>query len=70
MYYYNCMYVLDRKTVKVHRKFKTRTEAIDYVFRKLPMNSTLLYEIVRNDKHNVEYVCNSFNRFWVSRKKH
>lgn len=70
MYYYNCMYVLDYETVKVHRKFKTRTEAINYVFKKFPSTSTLLYEIVRNDKHNVEYVCDDFNRFWVSRNRY
>lgn len=70
MYYYSCSYVLNHRTFNVHRKFKSRIQAIQYIFRLLPYNSTLLYEIVREDKHNVEYVCNNMNRFWISRERY
>lgn len=66
MTYYTLSYVLDHETVSVRRKFRTRDEAIAYTFKKLPYNAELLYEIDRGN-HFIEYVCNNFNRFFVSR---
>ena len=67
MKFYTLSYVLDHQTYVVRKKFRTRNEAIDYSFRQFPDNTQLLYEIVRDNKHDVEYVCSNFNRFFVSR---
>lgn len=66
MTYYILSYVTDGKTVSVRKKFRTRNEAIDYTFKKLPRNAELLYEIDRGS-HRIEYVCNNFNRFFINR---
>jgi hypothetical protein len=66
MKYYTLSYVVEHKTVFVRRRFKTRDEAINYSFKKLPTSAQLLYEINKGN-HNIEYVCNNFNRFWVAR---
>ena len=66
MKYYILSYVLDHKTISVRKKFKTRNAAIAYIFRKLPRSTELLYEINRGN-HFIEYVCNNFNRFFISR---
>ena len=66
MKYYILSYVLNSETVIVRKKFKSRNDAIDYTFKRMPMNTELLYEIERG-AHNIEYVCNNSNRFFVSR---
>ena len=66
MTYYILSYVTDGETVSVRKKFRTRNDAIDYTFKKLPMNAELLYEIDRGN-HHIEYVCNNFNRFFINR---
>ena len=66
MKYYILDYVVNSRTISVRRKFKTRNDAIKYSFKKLPYNTELLYEINRGN-HNVEYVCNNCNRFFITR---
>lgn len=67
MKYYILSYVVDGgRTIYVHKKFRTRIDAINYTFKKLPSNAELLYEINRGN-HHIEYVCNNFNRFFINR---
>ena len=66
MKYYTLSYVLDSKTICVRKKFKTRTHAINYAFNKMPIKTQILYEIEKA-KHDIEYVCNNFNRIFISR---
>ena len=66
MKYYTLSYVLDSRTICVRRKFKTRTQAINYAFDKLTLRSQVMYEINRGN-HFIEYVCNNFNRIFVNR---
>lgn len=50
----------------IYRKFKSRNAALNYMFSKLPSNSELDYENVIS-KHNIEYVCTDYNRFFIER---
>ena len=71
------LYVLETinngATVKVNKKFKSRSKAIDYAFtyfeRKTFNNDLQIedeYEIEGN-KHNIEYVLDYYTRFRVER---
>lgn len=50
----------------IYRKFKSRTAALNYMFKRLPNNSELSYENVIS-KHNIEYVCTDHTRFSIER---
>ena len=49
-----------------YRKFKTRSDALNYMFDRLPANSELEYENVIS-KHNIEYICTDHSRFSIER---
>jgi hypothetical protein len=66
MKYYTLSYVSNNRTIFVSKRFKTRSEAINYAFKKLPLRVELSHEIDRGN-HFIEYVCSNFNRFFVSR---
>lgn len=68
MKYYTAEAITNSKTIKVNKRFATRDEAINYVFNKiLPFNAQVEEEISKGN-HRVEYRCNNYNRFIVSRQ--
>lgn len=64
--YYTLSYMSDYKSVVVARRFKTRNQAINYMFKKLPFSAQLSHEIDRGN-HQIEYVCTNYSRFFVTR---
>ena len=73
MKYYTLETINNGHSVKINKKFNSRTEAINYAFayfEKRFYNGDLQVEDVydiADDKHNVEYVLNYSNRFRVNR---
>ena len=71
---YKLSAVVDGDTVKLKKSyFSTRDNAIDYMFNYF--NNHFIYgmqvedeHIVNGDKHSIEYVCNDYNRFTVTRE--
>ena len=64
--------VVDGKNIKVDRLFGSRDEAIKYMFHYYDKH--LLYSLSVNEeyfidgnKHDVEYVCDYYNRFRIAR---
>lgn len=49
----------------VSKRFKSRNEAINYAFKKLPLGTTVEEEIVRDENSSIEYVCSNRNRFTI-----
>lgn len=64
--YYTLSYTSDYKSIVVSRRFKTRNQAINYMFKKLPLSAQLSYEVDRGN-HSIEYVCSNHSRFFVTR---
>lgn len=73
MKYYTLETINNGHSVKINKKFNSRTEAINYAFAYFERrfyNGDLQVEDVydiADDKHNVEYVLNYSNRFRVNR---
>ena len=73
MKYYTLETINNGKTVRINKKFTTRDAAIDYAFAYFEdryYNDGLQVEdtySIRNDKHNIEYVLDYYNRFRVNR---
>ncbi len=76
MKYYTLETINNGKTVRINKKFNTRTSAIDYAFDyfekhivKDGLHDARLEEefAIDNNKHNVEYVLDYNNRFRVNR---
>ena len=72
MKYYTLETINNGRTVKIHKKFTTRDQAIDYAFAYFESryNDGLQVEDVYNiadNKHNVEYVLDYYNRFRINR---
>ena len=73
MKYYTLETIKNGTTVKFNKKFNSRNSAINYAFayfEKRLYNGYLQVEDefnIDNDKHNVEYVLDYFNRFRVNR---
>jgi len=63
--------VIDGKDAKISKEFKSRNDAIDYVFKlysKTRVDNLLQLETEdRVEKHSVEYVCNRDTRFTITR---
>lgn len=64
--------VVDGKNVSFDKKFKSRDDAIDYMFKyytdHFMYNIQVEEEFAKgDDQHNVEYVCNNYNRFRIAR---
>lgn len=64
MKYYYKLKTNKNSFLSICRKFKSRNDALNYMFKKLPNNSELDYENVIS-KHNIEYVCTDYNRFSI-----
>ena len=65
--------IINGKTTKFNRKFASRQNAIDFMFDYL--ESAYIFDkqindeyIVEDNKHKVEYVCDYYTRFIVTRE--
>ena len=67
MKYYILYGFANSKSFRASKKFKTRNDAINYAFRYLPLFTEVNEEIFK-DKHTIEYVCNNYSSFTVSRQ--
>ena len=73
MKYYTLETIYNGNTEKITKKFTSRNAAINYAFayfEKRLYNTELQVEdefVIDNDKHNIEYVLNYFDRFRVNR---
>ena len=64
--------VVDGEYIKFDRLFKSRDEAIDYIFRYYEDHNILNIEVndeycVDSNKHDIAYVYNYYNRFRIAR---
>lgn len=66
MKYYILRGFVESKYFSVSKKFKTREEAVDYAFKKLPAFSEIQEEYNRGN-HLIEYKCAEKVRFFISR---
>ena len=73
MKYYTLETILNGKTEKIAKLFTSRNQAINYAFdyfEKKTLNPELQVEdefVIDNNKHNIEYVLNYYDRFRVNR---
>lgn len=73
MKYYTLETINNGSTVKINKKFNTREQAINYAFayfERRYLNDGLQVNdeySIENNKHNVEYVLDYFNRFRINR---
>jgi len=53
----------------LRKKFKTRDAALNFLEKILDTNNLQIEKInrVQENKHNIEYYCNDFNRFFIKR---
>ena len=74
MNYYTLRAVVNGEPIDFSKKkFSSRQGAIDYMFDYLDRACIFNKEVseeyaIGNDKHRIEYVCDYFNRFIVSRE--
>ena len=74
MRYYTLEAVVHGNNAKLDRQvFASRKEAIDYMFSYFEKHYIYGLEVetehtVDNNKHSIEYVCNYYNRFTITRK--
>ena len=64
--------VVDGKYIKFNRIFRSRNEAIDYIFRYYEQHYMVNMEVneeycVDGNKHDIAYVYDYFNRFRIAR---
>ena len=64
--------VVDGEYIKFDRIFKSRDEAIDYIFRYYEDHNMVNVEVndeycVDGNKHDIAYVYNYYNRFRIAR---
>lgn len=73
MKYYELKAVVDGDTAKLKRNlFATRGDAINYMFKYYRMHYIYNLQVVdeypiNGNKHNIEYVCDFYNRFTINR---
>ena len=73
MKYYTLETINNGNTVRINKKFTSRDQAINYAFayfERRYLNEALQVEdeyTIADNKHNVEYVLDYFNRFRVNR---
>lgn len=73
MKYYTLETIYNGNTEKITKKFTSRNAAINYAFayfEKRLYNTELQVEdefVIDDNKHNIEYVLNYFDRFRVNR---
>ena len=74
MKYYTLTAIVNGKTEHLRRSiFSSRDEAINYMFDYYEKHYLFDKQVndeysVDGDKHNIEYVCDHFNRFRIARK--
>lgn len=69
---YKLSAVVEGENIVFNKNFKTRTDALDYIFTyydKHHLQSLYIDEeyYVNENKHDIEYVCDYSNRFRVTR---
>ncbi len=71
MKYYTLEATVNRKSIKFDKKFNSRKDAIDYMFKYLEKNYIYNFNINESynvsNKHEVEYVSDFNNRFLINR---
>lgn len=67
MKYYILNGFVENKYFSVSKKFKTRQDAVDYAFKKLPAFAEIQEEYDRGN-HLIEYKCAEKVRFFISRQ--
>lgn len=73
MKYYTLNAIVNGKNVRLKRNmFKTRSDAIEYMFQYYEKYNMFTLEVrdeypVNGNKHSIEYVCNFHNRFTITR---
>ncbi len=70
MKYYSLTGVVAGQTIQFRKKFKRRNDAINYMFKYYGnhyLGNLTVEDTIEIKKHNVEYVCNQYNRFIISR---
>ncbi len=73
MKYYTLETIYNGNTEKITKKFSSRNQAINYAFgyfEKKTYNTDLQVEdefVINNNKHNVEYVLDYYDRFRINR---
>ena len=74
MKYYILSAIVNGKEPSLKRRmFSSRVEALNYMFDYYERNGLFDMQVndeysVDGDKHNIEYVCNYYNRFTISRQ--
>ena len=67
---YSLTAVVNGENVKVKKQFRSRNEAINFMFNYYEDNylyNMQVEEEYEKEKHTIEYVCNYANRFTVAR---
>ena len=64
--------VVDGESVNFNHTFKSREEAINYMFHYYDKHYLVNLEVneeyfIDGNKHNIEYVCDYYNRFRIAR---
>lgn len=67
MKYYTLYGFINSSSFRINKKFKTRDDAINYAFKLLPSYCQVEAEIAHS-KHSIEYICDNYNAFTVSRQ--
>ena len=73
MKYYTLETIYNGNTERITKKFTSRNQAINFAFdyfEKKLYNTELQVEdefVINNNKHNIEYVLNYYDRFRVNR---
>ena len=74
MKYYELKAIINGQIIKLKKdRFASRTEAINYMFQYFEDHYLYGLDVseeypVNNDKHSIEYVCDYYNRFQVTRQ--
>lgn len=72
MKFYTLNAVIKGKPKKFEKLFNSRDEAIDYMFKYYDDHFIYGLEVqeevsIDDDKHNVEYICDDYDRFRINR---
>lgn len=64
--------IVDGNLIKFHKTFKSRNEAIDYIFRYYDKHLLVNLKVneeyfIADNKHDIAYVYDYFNRFRIAR---
>ena len=64
--------IVDGELIKFHRVFKSRDEAINYIFHYYDKHFLISLRVneeysIAGNKHDIAYVCDYYNRFRIAR---